>query len=48
MPVQDPLGLERCAQCGNAFAYDADAEATARWQAQGHSSFVCRWCAGPS
>jgi len=44
--MNDPLGLERCALCTNAFAYDADELATSRWQASGRRGFVCRWCAG--
>jgi hypothetical protein len=43
--VMDPLGLERCALCANAFSYDADSEATAAWQEAGYEGFVCRWCA---
>lgn len=43
--VDDPLGLERCAVCTNAFAYEADEAATYRWRRSGRSGFVCRWCA---
>ncbi len=43
--VIDPLGLERCAICENAFAYDADEQATYRWRRTGHRGFVCRYCA---
>jgi hypothetical protein len=43
--IVDPLGLERCAVCGNAFEYDADPAATEAWQQSGHDGFVCRWCA---
>lgn len=43
--ITDPLGLERCAVCGNAFYYDKDSEASAIWQLSGHHGFVCRWCA---
>ena len=42
----DPLGLERCAVCSNAFSYDADEAATYRWRRSGHAGFVCRSCAG--
>jgi len=45
MTTIDPLGLERCAACGNAFSYDADPDATAHWQDTGREGFVCRWCA---
>ncbi|HVC14458.1 MAG TPA: hypothetical protein VND62_06325 [Acidimicrobiales bacterium] len=41
----DPLGLERCALCANAFSYDADETATYRWRRTGRHGFVCRWCA---
>jgi hypothetical protein len=43
--VVDPLGLERCALCSNAFGYDADEAATYRWRTTGHAGFVCRTCA---
>ena len=43
--VIDPLGLERCAVCSNAFSYDADEPATYRWRRTGHAGFVCRYCA---
>lgn len=43
--ITDPLGLERCAVCGNAFYYDKDKEASAIWQLSGHHGFVCHWCA---
>ena len=43
--VVDPLGLERCSMCGNAFAYDADDEWTRRLRESGESGFICRWCA---
>ncbi len=45
MPMQDPLGLERCAVCSNAFEHDADAEATEHWNRRGYSGFVCESCA---
>lgn len=41
----DPLGLERCAICANAFVLDADAEATEIYRRAGGRGFVCRWCA---
>ena len=43
--VVDPLGLERCAVCSNAFSHDADEPATYRWRRTGHAGFVCRYCA---
>lgn len=42
--VADPLGLERCAVCGNAFGYEADETATYRWRRSGRSGFVCYRC----
>ena len=45
MPTTDPLGLERCAICTNAFEYDADKQATKIWRASGRAGFVCDWCA---
>jgi hypothetical protein len=43
-PVIDPLGLERCAVCGNAYIYDADPDATSAWRDAGQTGFVCKWC----
>ena len=43
--VADPLGLERCAVCANAFGSDADEAATYRWRRLGLAGFVCRYCA---
>ena len=43
--VVDPLGLERCAVCANAFSYDGDEAATYHWRRTGHVGFVCRYCA---
>ena len=43
--VIDPLGLERCEVCTNAFSYDADERATAIWCACGNRGFLCKWCA---
>ena len=45
MPMQDPLGLERCAVCSNAFAFEADDPASARRWQRGYSGFVCESCA---
>lgn len=42
--VQDPLGLTRCAMCGNAFSYDADERTSGIVFPRGNG-FVCRWCA---
>ena len=35
MPVIDPLGLTRCASCGNAYSYDRGEDGT------------CQHCGGP-
>jgi rubredoxin len=48
MTALDPLGLRRCAVCGNAFVYDADQAATEQLRRAGRigpRDFVCRWCA---
>jgi hypothetical protein len=48
MTTLDPLGLRRCAACGNAFAHDADPTATERLRRAGRlgpRDFVCVWCA---
>jgi uncharacterized protein YlaI len=41
----DPLGLERCVLCHNAFVYDADDEATQRLNELADIGFICRYCA---
>lgn len=47
-PVVDPLGLDRCAVCQNAFPPERDVAATARALKTGlirPGDFLCRRCA---
>jgi hypothetical protein len=45
MLIIDPLGLNRCQICSNAFEYDFDENATVIWRAYGNRGFVCKQCA---
>ncbi len=45
--VQDPLGLPRCALCGNSFSTERHEEATEALRSRGTigpRQFVCRAC----